>query len=46
MSYKINFNSTYANRGMGLENDINETNKYYLTYDIALIYKKPTPIRL
>ena len=26
MSYKINFNSTYANRGMGLENDINETN--------------------
>ena len=46
MSYKINFNSTYANRGMGLENDINETNKYYLTYDIALIYKKPTPIRI
>lgn len=46
MSYRINFNSTYANRGMGLENDINETNKYYLTYDIALIYKKPTPIRI
>jgi len=31
---------------MGLENDINETNKYYLTYDIALIYKKPTPVRI
>lgn len=46
MSYRINFNSTYANRGMGLENDINDTNKYYLTYDIALIYKKPTPIRI
>lgn len=46
MSYRTNFNSTYANRGMGLENDINETNKYYRTYDIALIYKKPTPIRV
>lgn len=46
MNYRINFNSTYANRGMGLENDINETNKYYITYDIALIYKKPTPIRI
>lgn len=46
MNYKTNFNSTYANRGMGLENDINETNKYYITYDIALIYKKPTPIRI
>ena len=47
MQYRTNFNkSTFANRGMGLENDINETNKYYLDYDIALIYKKPTPIRI
>ena len=46
LNYKINFNSTYANRGMGLENDINITNKYYLDNDIALIYKKPTPIRI
>ena len=46
MNHKINFNSTYANRGMGLENDINITNKYYVDYDIALIYKKPTPIRV
>lgn len=46
MNYRTNFNSTYANRGMGLENDINETNEYYVTYDIALIYKKPTPIRI
>lgn len=46
MNYRTNFNSSYANRGMGLENDINETNKYYVTYDIALIYKKPTPIRI
>ena len=46
MNYKINFNSTFANRGMGLENDINETNKYYNQYDIALIYKKASPIRI
>ena len=46
MNHKINFNSTYANRGMGLENDINITNKYYIDNDIALIYKKPTPIRV
>jgi len=46
VNYRTNFNSTYANRGMGLENDINETNKYYITYDIAIIYKKPTPIRI
>lgn len=36
--------NTYANRGMILESDINETNKYYLLHNIALIYKKPTPI--
>ena len=38
--------NSYANRGMILENDINETNKYYLTNSIALIYKKPTPIKV
>lgn len=31
---------------MELENDINITNKYYIDNDIALIYKKPTPIRV
>ena len=34
----------YANRGMDLENIINDTNEYLLSKDIALIYKKPTPI--
>ena len=46
MNYRTNFNSSFANRGMALENDINETNKYYREYDIALVYKKPTPIRI
>ncbi len=34
----------YSNRGMNLENLINESNEYYVEKDIALIYKKPTPI--
>ncbi len=37
-------NVNYANRGMDLENIINETNNYLLENDIGLIYKKPTPI--
>lgn len=37
---------SYANRGMALENDINLTNKYYLDKDIAIIHKKPTPIKV
>jgi len=39
------FNS-YANRGMALESDINLTNKYYLDNNIAIIHKKPTPIKV
>ena len=40
-----NYN-TYANRGMNLESDIGATNAYYLNNDIAVIYKKPTPITI
>jgi len=36
----------YSKRGMSLESDINLSNKYYLDNDIAVIYKKPTPIRV
>ncbi len=36
----------YANRGMNLEKDINISNEYYLVNNIALIYKKPTPIKV
>ena len=38
--------SNYANRGLGLESDINLSNEYYRINDIAYIYKKPTPIKL
>ena len=36
----------YKNRGMFLEHIINDSNTYYLSKDIAVIYKKPTPIKV
>ena len=38
--------TTYKNRGMNLEEDLNITNKYYIENNIAYIYKKPTPIKV
>lgn len=35
---------SYGNRGMDLENLLNLSNSYYERENIALIYKKPTPI--
>lgn len=45
---KSTFNKviTYGNRGMDLEDDINNSNKYYLDNDIAVIHKKPTPVKV
>lgn len=37
---------TYSNRGMNLEADLNDTNEYYRHNDIAIVYKKPTPITI
>ncbi len=37
---------SHSNRGMDLEWDLNDTNQYYLDNDIAVIYKKPTPITI
>ena len=39
-------NSNYKNRGMFLENIINDSNTYYNSIDKCLIYKKPTPIKV
>jgi len=39
-------NVSYANRGMDLENLINMINEYYCENEIAIIYKKPTPIQV
>ncbi len=38
--------TNYANRGMTLEEDLNVTNEYYRDRNIAIIYKKPTPITI
>ncbi len=38
--------SIFGKRGMTLEQEINESNAYYLAHDIAVIHKKPTPIQL
>ncbi|MGE6629568.1 Holliday junction resolvase RecU [Bacillus sp. NPDC077027] len=38
--------SSYSNRGMTLEDDLNETNQYYLANGIAVIHKKPTPVQI
>lgn len=37
---------SYKNRGMFLENILNDTNTYYNSIDKCLIYKKPTPIKV
>lgn len=43
---KYKTNTTYDNRGMNLEKDINLSNQYYIDNNIAFIYKKPTPIQI
>lgn len=52
MGLKVNKKSVviggnkHGGRGLQLEEEINLSNKYYKTHDIAIIYKKPTPIRV
>ncbi|MGY0691740.1 Holliday junction resolvase RecU [Virgibacillus sp. FSP13] len=38
--------NSFSNRGMTLEEDINETNTYYLEMNKAVIHKKPTPVQI
>lgn len=47
MKYENNLkkNFGFSNKGMGLESDINLSNTYYLNKNIAIIHKKPTPIK-
>src|SRR3954454_5192298 len=39
-------NNSYSNRGMTLEEDLNETNEYYRARKVAVIHKKPTPVQI
>jgi recombination protein U len=41
-----NIQDFHSGRGMNLENEINESNKFYRAGDYALIYKKPTPVQV
>ncbi|WP_147533753.1 Holliday junction resolvase RecU [Bacillus marasmi] len=43
---KVEKKQTYSNRGMTLEDDLNETNRFYLENNIAVIHKKPTPVQI
>lgn len=36
----------FSDRGMTLEQQINESNKFYLIQDIAVVHKKPTPVQI
>jgi len=41
-----NSTTNYSNRGMSLEDDIQQTNQFYLEVNKAVIHKKPTPIQI
>lgn len=36
----------FSDRGMTLEQQINESNKYYLEKNLAVVHKKPTPVQI
>ena len=35
---------SFSNRGKTLEDELNETNDYYLQLGLAVIHKKPVPL--
>ncbi|WP_438318527.1 Holliday junction resolvase RecU [Sporosarcina sp. FA9] len=39
-------NPSYSNRGKSLEDELNESNDYYLSRGIAVIHKKPVPVQV
>lgn len=39
-------NLSFSNRGKTLEDELNESNEYYLSRSIAVIHKKPVPIQI
>lgn len=45
-SGKEHTTDNHSRRGYRLEEDLNVTNQYYNDNDIALIYKKPTPVQI
>lgn len=45
-TYNNQVKKSFANRGMQLEDAINQTNEYYLENNKAVVHKKPTPIKV
>ena len=41
-----NYQNSFANRGMGLEEDLKITNQFYLEKNKAVIHKKPTAVTI
>ncbi|MCZ2258373.1 Holliday junction resolvase RecU [Sporosarcina sp. G11-34] len=39
-------NLSFSNRGKTLEDELNESNEFYLSRDIAVIHKKPIPVQI
>lgn len=39
-------NQSYSNRGKTLEDELSETNAYYLSQGLAVIHKKPVPVQI
>ncbi len=39
-------NFSFSNRGKTLEDELNETNDYYLQLGLAVIHKKPVPLQI
>lgn len=43
---KVHIHTSFKNRGMGLEEELNQSNAYYNEHGQALIQKRPTPINV
>ena len=43
---KKTFAHSFSNRGKSLEDELNDTNEYYLANEKAVIHKKPVPIQI
>ena len=43
---KKTYDYSFSNRGKSLEDELNDTNEYYLAHGLAVIHKKPVPIQI
>ncbi|PIC62819.1 Holliday junction resolvase RecU [Sporosarcina sp. P13] len=40
------YDVSFSNRGKSLEDELNDTNEYYLAHGLAVIHKKPVPVQI